>query len=55
MAKMSQRDVAKYLLSLRDAAENFEGFVKLIYPEWTLADFQLELIDALDKLAAIIS
>lgn len=48
--KLSQSQVAKYLLKLRDAQENFESFVKLIYPDWELADFQLELIDALDKL-----
>lgn len=47
---LSQSQVAKYLLKLRDAQENFESFVKLIYPEWELADFQLELIDTLDKL-----
>lgn len=50
MAKMTQAQVAKYLLKLRDAQDGFEGFVRLMYPEWKLADFQLELIDALDKL-----
>lgn len=50
MAKMSQAQVAKYLLSLRDAQDGFEGFVRLMFPDWQLADFQLELIDALDKL-----
>jgi predicted phage terminase large subunit-like protein len=50
MAKLSQSQVAKYLLKLRDAQEGFKGFVELMYPEWELADFQLELIDALDKL-----
>ena len=50
MAKMSQAQVAKYLLSLRDAADGFEGFVRLIYPDWELADFQLELIRTLDAL-----
>lgn len=48
--KLSQSQVAKYLLKLRDAQENFESFVKLIYPDWELADFQRELIDTLDKL-----
>jgi predicted phage terminase large subunit-like protein len=47
---LTQAQVAKYLLKLRDAQDSFESFVKLIYPEWELADFQLELIDALDKL-----
>jgi len=50
MSATSQREAAKYLLKLRDAQENFLGFVKLNYPDWELADFQLELIDALDKL-----
>tara|TARA_R100000353_G_scaffold41_4_gene78 strand:- start:677 stop:2296 length:1620 start_codon:yes stop_codon:yes gene_type:complete len=50
MKKMSQAQVARYLLRLRDASENFKEFVQLIYPDWTLADFQLELIDALDRL-----
>ena len=30
MAKMTQAQVAKYLLSLRDASDNFEGFVRLM-------------------------
>lgn len=50
MSKMTQAQVAKYLLKLRDAADSFEGFVRLIYPDWKLADFQLELIHALDAL-----
>ena len=50
MAKMTQAQVAKYLLSLRDAADGFAGFVRLIFPDWQLADFQLELIQALDDL-----
>lgn len=50
MSTTSQREAAKYLLKLRDAQENFLGFVKLNYPDWELADFQLELIDALDRL-----
>ena len=49
-AKLSQAQVAKYLLTLKDAQDGFLGFVKLIYPEWEIADFQLELIDALDRL-----
>jgi len=47
---MTQSQVAKYLLKLRDAQDSFEGFVRLMYPDWELADFQLELIDALDRL-----
>lgn len=51
MAKtLTKAQIAKYLIKLRDAQEGFKGFVSLIYPEWELADFQLELIDALDKL-----
>jgi predicted phage terminase large subunit-like protein len=50
MPDLSQREVARYLLRLRDASDSFEGFVRLMYPDWELADFQLELIDALDKL-----
>ena len=38
---LTQAQVAKYLLKLRDAQDDFESFVKLIYPEWELADFQL--------------
>jgi len=47
---LTQAQIAKYLLKLRDAQEGFKSFVELIYPDWQLADFQLELIDALDKL-----
>ena len=47
---LSQAQVAKYLIKIRDAQESFESFVRLMYPDWELADFQLELIDALDKL-----
>ena len=50
MVANTQREAARYLLKLRDAQENFLGFVKLNYPDWEIADFQLELIDALDKL-----
>lgn len=50
MGLMSQAQVAKYVLSLRDAQDTFLGFVKLHYPDWKLADFQLELIDVLDRL-----
>ena len=50
MTNLTQREVAKYLLRLRDAGDSFKGFVRLVYPDWILADFQLELIDALDQL-----
>lgn len=50
MAKLSKAEVAKYLLKLRDSQESFLGFVRLQYPDWELADFQIELINTLDKL-----
>lgn len=43
-------EAARRLLQLRDAEESFLGFVKLLHPEWKLAKFQLQLIDALDRL-----
>lgn len=48
--QLSQKEVAKYLLRLRDASESFEGFVRLIYPDWKIPEFQLELIRTLDAL-----
>lgn len=50
MTKRSQAEAAKYLLRLRDASESFLGFVKLLYPDWQLPGFQIELIEALDAL-----
>ena len=50
MVTTSQREAAKYLLRLRDAQENFLGFVKINYPDWKLGHFQQELIETLDKL-----
>jgi len=50
MADLTQQEAAKYLLRLADAQENFLGFCKLLYPKWEFPDFQLELIDALDRL-----
>jgi len=47
---LNKQEVAKYLLKLRKASESFEGFVRLIYPDWTLPSFQLELINTLDQL-----
>ena len=46
----SQASAARYLLRLKDAQESFLGFVKLLYPDWDVPGFQLELIDALDRL-----
>tara|TARA_B000000460_G_C21534586_1_gene402516 strand:- start:493 stop:2124 length:1632 start_codon:yes stop_codon:yes gene_type:complete len=47
---MSRAEVAKYVIGLKDAQAGFLGFVKMMYPEWSLPDFQLELVDVLDKL-----
>ncbi len=47
---VNKKDAAKHLLRLRDAEDSFLGFVKLIKPEFELADFQKELVKALDKL-----
>jgi predicted phage terminase large subunit-like protein len=41
---------AQYLKALRDAEESFLGFVKLIHPRWDIPDFQLQMIDILDRL-----
>jgi len=41
-------DAARHLLALKQASTSFLHFVKLIYPTWTLAPFQIELINALD-------
>ena len=50
MTKRNQAEAAKYLLRLRDAHDSFLGFVKLLYPDWKLPGFQIELIEALDAL-----
>lgn len=47
---MDPRAAAKYLLTLREAADSFRGFVQLLHPEFKLAPFQLELISVLDAL-----
>lgn len=47
---VNKKDAAKHLLRLRDAEDSFLGFVKLIKPEFELADFQKELVKTLDKL-----
>lgn len=41
---------ARHLLKLREAETSFLGFVKACYPDYILQPFQLELIDALDRL-----
>lgn len=45
-----QQEAARLVLSLRRASSSFLGFVQLRHPTWTLAPFQLTLIDTLDKL-----
>jgi len=45
-----QAKAARYVLRLKDAQEGFKGFVNLLYPDWKFPGFQLELIDALDRL-----
>ncbi|NBT50557.1 MAG: hypothetical protein EBT12_03195 [Marivivens sp.] len=50
MASDTRAKAAQYLLRLRAASDSFLDFVKLMYPDWALPDFQVELITALDKL-----
>ena len=50
MAEATRAQAAKYLLTLRNAQDGFLGFVNLMSPDWELPGFQLELIDALDRL-----
>ena len=47
---VSRTQAAKHLLKLKDAENSFLGFVKIVEPTFTLAPFQLDLIDKLDKL-----
>ena len=37
------------LQKLKHAQNNFEGFVRLIQPDWQIPQFHLDLIDTLDK------
>ena len=37
------------LQKLKHAQKNFEGFVRLIQPDWDIPQFHLDLIDTLDK------
>lgn len=50
IADLSDADLASLLLQVRAAEENFEGFVRLLHPEWKIPDYQLAFIDILDKL-----
>lgn len=47
---LTPQQAAKRLLTIRKAQEGFEGFVRALYPDFELAPFQLELIEALDAL-----
>ena len=47
---VSRKEAAKHLLKIQDAENSFLGFVKLIHPDFELADFQLDLIGKLDLL-----
>ena len=50
VADLSDADLAALLLQVRAAEEGFEGFVRLLHPEWKIPDYQLAFIDILDKL-----
>ena len=47
---LTPQQAARHLLKLREAENNFLGFVKMLYPNWELPDFHLKMIDALDRL-----
>lgn len=44
------REAAKYLLKLKAASENFRDFVEVLFPHFKFAPFQIEIMEALDKL-----
>jgi len=45
-----QQAAAELILKLRRAQSSFLGFIQLRHPTWVLPDFQLKIIDTLDKL-----
>jgi len=47
---LTPQQAAKHLLKISKAKDSFRGFVEALYPEFELADFQLELIETLDSL-----
>jgi predicted phage terminase large subunit-like protein len=47
---LTPAQAANHLLTLHKASESFLGFVRLIYPKWTLAPFQQHLIETLNTL-----
>lgn len=50
MSPITPAQAAKHLLTISEARKSFLGFVQAIHPDFKLADFQLELIDKLDRL-----
>jgi predicted phage terminase large subunit-like protein len=50
MSDATRQAALKQLLSYKRAADNYLDFVQLMYPQFTLAPFQIELINALDLL-----
>tara|TARA_B100001094_G_scaffold39739_1_gene34334 strand:+ start:4688 stop:6322 length:1635 start_codon:yes stop_codon:yes gene_type:complete len=50
IADLTDADLANLLLQVRAAEDGFEGFVRLLHPEWEIPKYQLEFIDLLDKL-----
>lgn len=47
---LTPQQAAQRLLKLAKAKDSFRGFVEAVYPDFDLADFQLELIETLDAL-----
>lgn len=45
----SRKDVAQHLLRLQNASESFQGFVELFFPDRTFPEFQLHLLNILDR------
>ena len=39
VADLSDADLAALLLQVRAAEEGFEGFVRLLHPEWRIPDY----------------
>lgn len=44
------REAAEYLLKLKRASDNFRDFVEILFPDFKFAPFQIEIMEALDKL-----
>ena len=47
---LTPQQAARRLLEITKARDSFHGFVKALYPQFELADFQMELINTLDAL-----